>query len=143
LLKALRAAYRSARRHGRLALASGDAHELHQLRTQVVDLGHHFIALEPVWPNMFAAIGAEFHRMRQQLGEHNDLTVLAEFAVARPDLSLVQLTDLALKIERRQKQLARRARKQFERLFAERPSALEHRLAIYLEYPKTRTKEES
>jgi hypothetical protein len=69
--------------------------------------------------------------------------VLAEFAVARPDLSLVQLTDLALKIERRQKQLARRARKQFERLFAERPSALEHRLAIYLEYPKTRTKEES
>jgi hypothetical protein len=27
-------------------------------------------------------------------------------------------------------------------LFAERPGALEHRLAIYLEYPKTRTKDE-
>jgi len=143
LLKALRNAYRTARRHGRLALASGDAHELHQLRIQVIDLGHHFSALEPTWPAMFVAIGADFHRMRQLLGEHNDLTVLAEFAVARPDLSLVQLTDLALKVERRQKQLARRARKQFERLFAERPGALEHRLAIYLEYPKTRTKEEA
>jgi CHAD domain-containing protein len=142
LLKALRNAYRAARRHGRLALDSGDAHELHKLRTQVVDLGHHFIALEPAWPALFMAVGADFHRMRQQLGEHNDLTVLAEFAIGRPDLSLVQLTDLALKVERRQKQLARRARKQFERLFAERPGALEHRLAVYLEYPKTRTKEE-
>jgi CHAD domain-containing protein len=138
LLKALRNAYRTARRHGRLALASGDAHELHQLRAQIVDLGHHFGALEAAWPALFAAMGDEFHRMRQCLGEHNDLTVLAEFAIARPDLSLNQLTDLALKVERRQKQLAKRARKQFERLFAERPSALEHRLTAYLEYPKTR-----
>ena len=91
---------------------------------------------------LFAAMGAEFHKMRQTLGEHNDLTVLAEFAVARHDLSLVQLTDLALKVERRQKQLARRCRKQFERLFAERPGALEHRLAVYLQYPKVKAKEE-
>jgi hypothetical protein len=54
----------------------------------------------------------------------------------------MQMTDLALKVERRQKQLTRRARKQFERLFADRPSALERRLAAYLEYPKTRMKEE-
>jgi CHAD domain-containing protein len=142
LLKALRIAYRTARRHGRRALARGDAHELHELRAQIVDLGHHFAALEAAWPALFAAIVAEFQRMRQSLGEHNDLTVLAEFAVGSRDLSLMQLTDLALKVERRQKQLTRRARKQFERLFAERPSALERRLAAYLEYPKTRMKEE-
>jgi CHAD domain-containing protein len=141
LLKALRNAYRTARRRGRRALARSDAHELHELRAQIVDLGHHFAALEPAWPAMLSAIGAEFQRMRQTLGEHNDLTVLAEFAVGSPDLSLVQLTDLALKVERRQKQLTRRARKQFERLFADRPSALERRLAAYLEYPKTRMKE--
>jgi CHAD domain-containing protein len=138
LLKALRTAYRAARKLGRSALARGDAHELHQLRTQIVDLGHHIGALEPAWPALFLAIGAEFQRMRQSLGEHNDLTVLAEFALANRDLSLTQLTDLALKVERRQKQLLRRARKQFERLFADRPSALERRLAAYLEYPKTR-----
>jgi CHAD domain-containing protein len=138
LLKALRAAYRTARRHGRRALARGDAHELHELRTQIVDLGHHFAALEAAWPAMFAAVGTEFGRMRQTLGEHNDLTILAEFAVGCRDLSLVQMTDLALKVERRQKRLAHRARKQFERLFADRPSALERRLAAYLEYPKTR-----
>jgi CHAD domain-containing protein len=138
LLKALRAAYRTARRHGRTALARGDAHELHELRTQIVDLGHHFAALEAAWPAMFAAVGAEFGKMRQTLGEHNDLTILAEFAVSCRDLSLVQMTDLALKVERRQKRLAHRARKQFERLFADRPSALERRLAAYLEYPKAR-----
>jgi CHAD domain-containing protein len=138
LLKALRGAYRSARRHGRRALARGDAHELHELRAEIVDLGHHFAAFEPAWPALMAAIGAEFQKMRQTLGEHNDLTVLAEFAVGSPDLSLVQLTDLALKVERRQKRLAHRARKQFERLFADRPSALERRLAAYLEHPKTR-----
>jgi CHAD domain-containing protein len=140
LLKALRVAYRTARKHGRRALARGDAHELHQLRAQIVDLGHHFAALEPAWPALFTAIGAEFQRMRQSLGEHNDLTVLAEFAVSNRDLSLTQLTDMALKVERRQKQLIRRARKQFERLFADRPSALERRLAAYLEHPKTRSK---
>jgi CHAD domain-containing protein len=143
LLKALRNAYRAARRHGRRALTRGDAHELHELRAQIVDLGHHFAVLEPAWPAMMGAIGGEFQRMRQTLGEHNDLTVLAEFAVGSRDLSLVQLTDLALKVERRQKQLGRRARKQFERLFAERPSALERRLAAYLDHPKTRTKAES
>lgn len=143
LLKALRNAYRAARRHGRRALTRGDAQELHELRAQIVDLGHHFAVLEPAWPAMMGAIGGEFQRMRQTLGEHNDLTVLAEFAVGSRDLSLVQLTDLALKVERRQKQLGRRARKQFERLFAERPSALERRLAAYLDHPKTRTKAES
>lgn len=142
LLKALRGAYRAARKHGRRALTRGDAHELHELRAEIVDLGHHFAALEAAWPALLTAIGAEFQRLRQSLGEHNDLTVLAEFAVGSRDLSLTQLTDLALKVERRQKQLTRRARKQFERLFADRPSALERRLAAYLEYPKTRMKEE-
>ena len=138
LLKALRAAYRAARRRGRRALTHGGAQELHELRAQIVDLGQGFAALEPAWPALLAAVGAEFQRMRQTLGEHNDLTVLAEFAVGSPDLSLVQLTDLALKVERRQKRLAHRARKQFERLFADRPSALERRLAAYLGHPKTR-----
>jgi CHAD domain-containing protein len=140
LLKALRTAYRTARRRGRRALARGDAHELHELRTQIVDLAHHFAALEAAWPALLAAIGAEFQRMRQTLGEHNDLTILAEFAVGCRDLSLVQMTDLALKVERRQRRLAHRAREQFERLFADRPSALERRLAAYLQYPKARLK---
>ncbi len=143
LLKALRNGYRTARRHGRRALESGDAHELHLLRAQIVDLGDHFIALEPAWPAVVAAMGEEFQRMRRHLGEHHDLTVLAEFAIGRPDLSLNQLTDLALKVERRQKKLARRARKEFERLFADRPSALEHRLAAWLQFPKTRINEEA
>lgn len=138
LLKALRNGYRTARRRGRRALESGDPRELHRLRAQVVDLGEHFAALEPAWPAVFGAVRDEFQSMRRRLGEHHDLMVLAEFAVGRSDLPLNQLTDLALKVEQRQKKLVRRARKEFERLFAERPSALEHRLAAYLEHPKTR-----
>jgi CHAD domain-containing protein len=141
MLKALRHAYRAARRRGRRALDSGDPRKLHLLRTRIIDLGEHFIALEPVWPAMLSAMSEEFQRMRRRLGEHHDLTVLAEFAADRAELPPSAMTDLTRKVERRQRTLARRAHKTFKRLFAERPRALERRLAACLRYPKTRDPE--
>lgn len=138
MLKALRHAYRAARRRGRRALNSCDPRKLHLLRTRIIDLGDHFIALEPVWPAALSAMAEEFQRMRRRLGEHHDLAVLAEFAADRAELPPGEMTDLAHRIEQRQRKLARRAGKSFERLFAERPGALERRLAAYLRYPRTR-----
>jgi CHAD domain-containing protein len=77
IARALRGLYRAARRRGKQALASGDPHELHELRAAIVDLGHCFAALEPAWPAHFAAFAHEFRRMREQLGKHNYLTILA------------------------------------------------------------------
>ncbi len=130
--RALRGLYRAARRRGKQALASGDPHELHELRAAIVDLGHCFAALEPAWPAHFGAFAHEFRRMREQLGKHNDLTVLAEFATSHQEVSPAQGRDLARAVERRQKRLEKRAQRLFARLFAERPNALFERLAAYL-----------
>jgi CHAD domain-containing protein len=135
IVRSLRNAYRRARRRGRLALASGEPSELHGLRAAVVDLGHYFAILEPAWPAHFLAFGQEFRRMREQLGKHNDLTVLGEFAASRPEISPIEGEALALAIDRRQKRLVRRAERQFARLFAERPSAFFDRISAYLENP--------
>src|SRR5271169_6101837 len=135
ITRSLRNAYRAARRHGRLALASGEPSELHRLRAAIVDLGHYFGVLEPAWPAQFSAFGQEFRRMREQLGKHNDLTILAEFAVSCAEVSLGESEALVKAIERRQKRLVRRVQGQFERLFAERPSALHDRILAYLENP--------
>jgi CHAD domain-containing protein len=142
LLQVMRAAYRNARKLGRAAFNDGADGDLHALRTSVVDLGYQFACLQAAWPAMFGAMSAEFARLRQLLGEHNDLAVLAEFANARGDVSLARMSDLALKIERRQSRLARRARTTFARLFSERPAALEKRLAACLDHPKKRPKAE-
>jgi hypothetical protein len=89
---------------------------------------------------LFIVMSAEMQKLRQQLGDINDLTMLAEFANSRHDLSLTRMSNLALKIERRQVRLARRAQAPFARLFTERPGALEKRLAAYLENSKTKAK---
>jgi hypothetical protein len=136
--RSLRALYRAARRRGKHAVVSDDPHELHELRASIVDLGHCFAALEPAWPAHFAAFAQEFRRMREQLGKHNDLTVLAEFAASREEVSPAQNDALTKAVARRQKRLGKRVQKLFDRLFAERPNALFERIAAYLENPIAR-----
>jgi CHAD domain-containing protein len=141
LLRSLRATYRSAKRRGRLAFATGDADDLHDLRSRVVDLGHQCALLEPAWPAMFAAQGAELHRLRQVLGEHNDLTLLGEFALARHELPPAAGEALVALVLRRRKPLEKRAAGKYGRLFAERPGGFARRLAGYLEHPQNRAPE--
>ncbi|HYC26049.1 MAG TPA: CHAD domain-containing protein [Roseiarcus sp.] len=135
IARCLRNAYRAARRRGRPALESGEPNELHRLRAAIVDLSHYFGALGPAWPAQFAAFEQELHRMREQLGKHNDLTILAEFAASRREISPAENAALLKAIERQQQRLVRRAHRQFERLFAESPSALYSRILAYLENP--------
>jgi CHAD domain-containing protein len=138
IARALRGLYRAARRLGKQAMASSDAHELHELRASVVDLGHCFAALEPAWPALFTAFETEFRRLREQLGKHNDLSILADFASAREEVSSADGQALARAIDRRQKRLTKRAERLFDRLFAEKPNALFERIAAYMENPTTR-----
>jgi CHAD domain-containing protein len=136
LLAALRRTYRVARRIGQRALASRDAGDLHALRARVVDLSHQLQAFEPAWPAMFQAMERELHRLRTTLGDHNDLTVLAEFARGRPELPPGEAERLIALVVRRRRPLERRASDRFSRLFAERPGAFERRIAAYLERPQ-------
>jgi len=136
LLLAVRRTYRAARRLGHKALASRDAGDLHALRVRVVDLSYQLTAFEPAWPAMFQAMERELQRLRKALGDHNDLTVLAEFARGRPELPPEEAEGLLALIARRRRPLERRAGEQFARLFSERPGAFERRIAAYLERPQ-------
>jgi CHAD domain-containing protein len=138
IARSLRGLYRAARRLGKQALASGDPHELHELRASVVDLGHCFAAIEAAWPAHFAAFEHEFRRLREQLGKHNDLSILSDFASSRDDVSAADGQALSRAIDRRQKRLAKRAERLFDRLFAEKPNALFERIAAYMENPTKR-----
>ena len=73
--------------------------------------------------------------MRDTLGDFNDLSVLAAFARQRAGLSPEAGAALTERLEARQKKLRRRARVEFDRLFAETPDAFADRLAAYLKRP--------
>ena len=136
LLEAVRRTYRAAQRRGQRALASRAPADLHALRARVVDLSYQLATLEPAWPEMIRTFDRELRRLRQTLGDHNDLTVLAAFVHGRPELSREETEALLALIARRRRPLERRAGERFARLFAERPSAFERRLAAYLERPQ-------
>ena len=138
LLGAVRRSYRTARRLGERALASRDAKAMHDLRARVVDLAYQLGAFEAAWPDMVQATCRELQRLRRTLGDHNDLTVLADFARGRPELPAGAAEALEASIARRRRPLERRAKAQFARLFSERARAFEQRIAGYLEYPQHR-----
>ena len=76
--------------------------------------------------------------LRETLGDHHDLHVLAEFAAARGGLTPEALKDLTARTAEKQKKLRRRAEEEFDRLFAETPGAFAARLAAYLARPVTK-----
>jgi CHAD domain-containing protein len=136
LIAALRRTYRSARRRGDAALPAGAPRELHALRVRVVDLVYQLAVFESAWPAMLRATMRELQRLRTALGDHNDLSVLAEFAAERPELTPAQKVAVAVLIAKRRRPLARRAAQLYARLFAERPSDFERRLAATIENPR-------
>jgi CHAD domain-containing protein len=135
LLRSLRVSYRAANRAGRRAWASGHAGDLHRLRSRIVDLHHQSGLFAESWPAMFDAYGEALRRLRQTLGDHADLTVLGEFALARPELDGEGARALVARATKRRRPLERRAAAQFARLFAERPGAFARRLSAYLAHP--------
>ena len=136
LLAAARNAYRAAKKRGEAAFASREADALHAFRGKVVDLAFQLSAFEPAWPAMTRAWAGELHRLRGALGDHNDLTVLAEFARSRPELPPAEAEAILKLVAKKQRPLERRAERLYARLFAEKPADFERRLAAYLDHPR-------
>jgi len=128
--------YRQARQRGRLAFDTEHAAALHALRSRVVDLRYQLAALAPAWPAALTAQSDELNELRDTLGDFNDLTVLHRFAADRALLPPDPLLALTERVEAKQKKLRRKAQVEFERLFAETPSAFAYRLSAYLHHPK-------
>jgi CHAD domain-containing protein len=138
IVAAVARTYRQAQRRGRHAFESDEPAALHALRARVVDLRYQLALLACAWPEALNAQAEGLDELREALGDFNDLHVLAKFAAERGALPPPALSELADRMSAKQKKLRRRARAEFDRLFAETPSAFAARLAAYLARPVTK-----
>ena len=127
--------YRQAQRRGRLAFDSDDPAALHAFRSRVVDLRYQLAVISCAWPEALNAQAEGLDELREALGDCNDLEVLAKFVAERGGLPPQGLEDLMARLTARQRKLKRRARAEYDRLFAETLHAFARRLAAYLERP--------
>ena len=130
--------YRQAQRRGRLAFDSGEPAALHACRARVVDLRYQLALLACAWPEALKAQAEGLDELREALGDHHDFDVLGRFAADRGELPPEALEALNLRMAAKQKKLRRRAKAEFDRLFAEPPDAFATRLAAYLARPVTK-----
>jgi CHAD domain-containing protein len=140
IVDAVARTYRQAQRRGRLAFETEDPTALHASRSRVVDLRYQLSLLSSAWPEALNAQAEALNDLREALGDFNDLHVLETFAAAHSGLSTQALEELGARITLKQNKLKRRAHVEFERLFAETPTAFATRIAAYLAHPVTEPK---
>ena len=137
IVDAVARTYRQAQRRGVVAFESEDPIALHALRARVVDLRYQLALLSCAWPEALNAQAEALNDLREALGDFNDLHVLEKFAAEHSGLPPQALEGLGARMELKQRKLKRRADVEFERLFAETPSAFAIRISAYLARPVT------
>ncbi|HVY57718.1 MAG TPA: CHAD domain-containing protein [Xanthobacteraceae bacterium] len=120
-------AYRRARRSLPKTWRKADAEILHTLRRHVVVLRYQMELLEPLWPRLGRVWTGEAQRLRDRLGDYNDLAVLASFAARHRTLAPWRAR-LAPAVAARQADLVKSSARLAARLFAEEPKAFRRRL---------------
>ncbi len=138
IVAAVTRTYRQAQRRARRAFDSDEPAALHAFRARVVDLRYQLALLACAWPEAVNAQAEGLDELREALGDFNDLYVLGQFAAERGQLPPQAMEDLTDRMAAKQKKLRRRAKAEFERLFAETPGAFATRLAAYLARPVTK-----
>ena len=106
---------------------SAEIEELHGLRQRVIIHRYQMELVEPLWPRLGRIWIQEVQRLRDRLGRHHDLAVLA--ALAGPHQPLAPWrARLAPAIAARQADHIETAMRQAGRLFAEKPKAFCRRM---------------
>ncbi|MGH6821268.1 MAG: CHAD domain-containing protein [Methylocella sp.] len=129
-LKGLGDAYGRARRKLLAGLSSGEITVLHEARKSVIHHLHQLEMLKPLWPRVIRPWTAGLLKLRETLGDLNDLDELEALA-GRQAASFTSnaARDAALQtIAARRKALVERVRGQAEHLFAEKPKTLARRI---------------
>jgi CHAD domain-containing protein len=107
--------------------ATASAEELHDLRKRVVEHRYQMELIEPLWPKLGRVWVGEAQRLRDRLGRHHDLTVLALLMRPKKPLAPYQAR-LGSIVRERQRAHVRTAARLAGRLFAEKPGAFRTRL---------------
>ena len=103
------------------------AEDLHAFRQRVVVHRYQMELAEPLWPRLGRMWVGEAQRLRERLGKHQDLAVLAGLLAPKAPLARWR-SRLLPAIEARQRDHIEAAMRLSGRLFAERPKAFQRRL---------------
>jgi CHAD domain-containing protein len=120
--------YRDARRMIPAHWPASDAEELHELRKRVVIHRYQIDIIEPLWPRFVKMWSGEAQRLRDRLGKHQDMLMLASLTGPHQPLARWRSRLATAIAERRAAHVAGAARIA-ARIFVEKPNALRRRLA--------------
>jgi CHAD domain-containing protein len=120
--------YRGTRRLIPQDWAAADAEELHELRKRVVNHRYQLDIVEPLWPRFVKMWTGEAQRLRDRLGKHQDMLMLASLIEPHQPLARWR-SRLAQGIAERRAAHVAGARRIAVRLFVEQPNSLRRRLA--------------
>jgi CHAD domain-containing protein len=125
-------AYRAARRALPRDWPDAEAEDLHEVRKRVVNHRYQMEIVAPLWPRFGRMWVGEAQRLRDRLGKHHDLLLLAGLLPAHQPLAPWR-SRLAPPIAERMKDHVTAARRIASRLFVEKPGAFRRRLGIIWE----------
>jgi CHAD domain-containing protein len=127
IAKGLTEGYRRARRARPADWSAAGAEDLHHLRQRVVTHRYQMELVEAPWPRLSRVWVGEAQRLRERLGKHQDLAVLAGLIAPKAPLARWR-GKLAPAIESRQRDHIEAAMRHAGRLFAEKPQAFQRRI---------------
>jgi len=119
--------YRDARRMIPTHWPDTDAEELHELRKRVVIHRYQIDIIEPLWPRFVKMWSGEAQRLRDRLGKHQDMLMLASLTGPHQPLARWR-SRLATGIAERRAAHVTGAARIAARIFVEKPNALRRRL---------------
>jgi CHAD domain-containing protein len=122
--------YRRGRRALRTARRETSTEHLHTLRKRAKDLWHGAQVMRPAAPKMLKKLGPRAHHLADLVGEDHDLAVLLDRARERAaSHEPGELELLTLLVDRRRRQLQRRALRLGRRTYARKPRKLTRRVS--------------
>ena len=113
--------------HARISWHEAEDEALHRLRRRVVVHRYQLPLVEGLWPRLNRVVVGEAQRMRERLGAHQDLTVLAQLTAPHAPLAPWR-SRLAPLIDTRKAAHVDAAARIAARLLAEKPSSFRRRL---------------
>lgn len=124
--------YRHGRKAMKVAARTRADDDLHDWRKQVKYLWHQLQILEPVWPALLGEWVGQTHKLANHLGDDHDLAVLREKISSHADtLNDNDRDALIALLDRRRKQLQKKAIQLGARIYEEKPRRFSSRIGGY------------
>jgi len=114
-----------------LSLDNPSSRNLRDWRKQVTYLRHQVSIFRPVWPKVLGSLAEQLKLLGEYLNEYGDLIVLQEGFSMPDSLELAEVEQRLPRIERRCRELEKKAVAVAQRVYAESPKAFVQRLNEY------------